>query len=242
MKTFAEQCAELASLNTFDPLAFQGDKDVPQDLCSLVLALALIYNDCKNAIYAAHLLREVKPRGQFEHSGLWATWSGIDWHLLRLFASYVHELFELIRDHRSLLDHPFFVRVIKHVHGQSRTSWKSLVSVADGATPKDDLGRFLLLIRNKVVFHYDAKGIYRGYRQQFIDPGHPQQKAYISRGLSMSATRFYFADAAVVGYFQGIEGPNFSQKVLEIIHSLNFALIGIVDRFIQGRGFAYREV
>lgn len=110
MKTFEEQCVELASLNTFDPMAFQGDKDVPQDLCSLVLSLALIYNDCKNAMYAANLLRDAKPEGQFQFNGLWATWSGIDWHLTRLLVSHVHELFELIRKYRDLLDHPFSLR------------------------------------------------------------------------------------------------------------------------------------
>jgi hypothetical protein len=246
MRTFEKECEELASLNTFDPMAFEGNEDVPQDLCSFVLSLALIYNDCKNAMYAAYLLRDAKPEGQFQLNGLWATWSGIDWHLTRLFISHVHELFELIRNHRGVIDHPFFVKVVKQVHGHSREAWRSLINVADDASPKDEFGRILLLIRNKIVFHYDPKGIYRGFRNQFLDPGCPQQRAYVSRGLSMSQTRFYFADVAVQGYFQEIQstikGTNLSRKVMEIIESLNFALIGIVDRFIQLRGFAYREV
>jgi hypothetical protein len=48
MKSFQEECATLESLQTFDPAAFEGDETVPQKLCNLVLALALIYNDCKN--------------------------------------------------------------------------------------------------------------------------------------------------------------------------------------------------
>ena len=227
-------------------MAFQGDKDVPQELCNLVLSLVLIYNDCKNAMYAASLLRDAKPKGQFQSNGLWATWSGIDLHLMRFFVSHVHELFELIRNNRDLLDHPFFVKVNKQVHGTSREAWKALVSVADDATPKDELGKLLLLVRNKVVFHYDPKGIYRGFKQQFLDPGCPQQRAYVSRGLSMNETRFYFADAAVQGYFQetkgSMESADLSSKIIKIIESLNFAIIGIVDRFIQLRGFAYREV
>ena len=246
MKTFAEQCATLAPLNTFDPMAFQGDRDVPQELCSLILSLALIYNDCKNTIYVAELLQDVKPQGQFEFNGHWATWSGIDWHLIRLFVSYVHELFELIRNHRELLDHPFLVKVLKQVHGNSRAAWKTLVSVADDATPKDELDKLLLLVRNKVVFHYDPKGIYRGFNQQFLDPGCSQQRGYVSRGLSMNETRFYFADAAVQGHFQetkgNMESADLSKKIIDIIESLNFALIGVVDCFIQMRGFAYREV
>ena len=165
---------------------------------------------------------------------------------MRLFVSHVHELFVLIKAHRELLHHPFFVKVIKQVHGQSREAWKTLVSVADDATPKDELGRLLLLVRNKVVFHYDPKGVYRGFKQQFLDPGCPQQRAYVSRGLSMNETRFYFADAAVQGYFQetkgSMESADLSNKIIKIIESLNFAIIGIVDRFIQLIGFAYREV
>jgi hypothetical protein len=58
MKSFQEECACLESLETFDPAAFEGNEEVPQKLCNLVLALALIYNDCKNMTYAATLLKE----------------------------------------------------------------------------------------------------------------------------------------------------------------------------------------
>jgi hypothetical protein len=246
MKTFQEECEALAPLQTFDPMAFEGDENAPQRLCNLVLSLALIYNDCKNAMYAAVLLRECKPVEKHELNGVWGTWAGTDWHLCRLLISAVHELFVLIQDHRDLLDHPFLSKVIKQLHPNSRSAWQSLVNVAIDATPKDDLGRVLLLTRNKVVFHYDPNVICRGFRRQFLGDSRSQDRAIISRGLSMNASRFYFADAAVEGYFREMVGENevgkLSLKVHEIVESLNFALLGLVDRFIQQRGFAYRNV
>jgi hypothetical protein len=70
MKSFQEQCATLELPQTFDPAAFEGDENVPQKLCNLVLALALIYNDCKNTTYAAHLLKECKPAGKPEKNAM----------------------------------------------------------------------------------------------------------------------------------------------------------------------------
>jgi hypothetical protein len=104
----------------------------------------------------------------------------------------------------------------------------------------------LLRIRNKIVFHYEPKEIFRGYKRQFLGATPPQDRAYISRGLSMEATRFYFADAAVDGYFLELVGEGevrqLSAKIHDVIESLNRALLGLVDRFIQQRKFAYRNV
>jgi hypothetical protein len=62
----------------------------------------------------------------------------------------------------------------------------------------------------------------------------------------MGASRFYFADAAVEGYFQEIVGKDelrqLSTKIHDVVDSLNFALLGLVGQFIQQRGFAYRNV
>jgi hypothetical protein len=140
MKSFQEECAALESLQTFDPAAFEGDENVPQRLCNLVLALALIYNDCKNTTYAAHLLNECKPAGESETNAVWGTWAGTEWHLYRLMISAVHELFALIKDHQDVLNHDFLLKVVKQLPPGSRKSWESLTAAAIGATPKDDFG------------------------------------------------------------------------------------------------------
>jgi len=246
MKSFQEQCASLGPLLTFDPAAFEGDENVPQKLCNLVLALALIYNDCKNTTYAAHLLKECKPAGVPEKNAMWGTWAGTEWHLFRLMISAIHELFTLIQDHRDVLNHEFLVKVVKQLHPTFRKSWKALIVAASGATPKDDFGRMLLRIRNKMVFHYDPKEVFRGYKQFFLVPTRSQDRAVISRGLSMGAVRFYFADAAVEGYFREMVGKDelrvLSAKIHDVVELLNVALLGLVDQFIQQRGFPYRNM
>ena len=157
--------------------------------------------------------------------------------------SSVHELFKQIKGHETVLSHGFFVTVVKHLPRDSRKSWESLTTVATGATPKDDFGRMLLRIRNKIAFHYDPEEIFRGFKQQLLGANPPQDRAYISCGLSMAASRLYFADAAVGGYFQEIVGKDevrqLSTKIHGVIELLNVALLRLVDQFIQRRGFAY---
>jgi hypothetical protein len=247
MKSFQEECALLEPLQTFDPAAFEGDENVPQRLCNLVLALALIYNDCKNITYAALVLRDSKPPGKHELNPTWGTWSGTEWHLFRLMISAVHELLTLLQNHQDMLTHEFLIKVVKQLPSTSRRSWDSLIVAASGATPKDDFGQMTLRIRNQMVFHYDPKGIFAGFKRHLLIPTRLQDRAYISRGLSMEASRFYFADAAVEGYFREMVGLNdevgqLSMKVRDVVDSLNFALLSLVDRFIQQRGFAYRKV
>ena len=189
--------------------------------------------------------RSASLRGVPEKNAMWGTWAGTEWHLFRLMISAVHELFTLIQVHQDVLNHDFLLKVIKHLPQDSRKSWVSLTATASGATPKDDFGRMLLRIRNKTVFHYDPKEVFRGYKQFFLGPTRSQDRAFISRGLSMEASRFYFADAAVEGYFREMVGKDelraLSEKIHHVIDSLNVALLGLVDRFIQQRRFPYRN-
>jgi hypothetical protein len=64
MRSFSEESAQLAPLQSFDAQAFVGDSKVRQQICSFVLALALIYNDCKNRIFSNLLLAEAKLDSQ----------------------------------------------------------------------------------------------------------------------------------------------------------------------------------
>jgi len=101
------------------------------------------------------------------------------------------------------------------------------------------------MIRNKVAFHYDCKEIYKGYRRHFFRNGNPTEQAFVSRGDSMKRSRFYFADAAGEGYFQSqfdsVEVDKFMKRVADITGDLNQAIMLIVDRFIQKRGYAYKH-
>jgi hypothetical protein len=101
------------------------------------------------------------------------------------------------------------------------------------------------MIRNKVSFHYDPKELYRGYRWHFFKSADSTEPAFVSRGTSMKGSRFYFADAAADGYFQSqAENKDSSElinRLADITADLNQTIMQIVDRFIQKRGYAYKD-
>jgi hypothetical protein len=204
MKTFQEECSELAQLETFDPIAFQADETVSQDLCNFILALALIFNDCKNLIYAYLVTAELLPEGKFVRNRLWGTFSGVQFHVFRDIIALLHELFNLIHKNEYLLQGPFFKSVIHQIDKPAKKAWNTVVSVALGDMPTDALGKTLLLVRNKISFHYDGKAIFVGYKHHFLKSNQLTERAFISRGNSMQESRFYFADAAAQGYLRSI--------------------------------------
>lgn len=244
MKTFREECSELAPLETFDPVAFRANAEVPQGLCNFVLTLALIYNDCKDLMYSYTVLVESQPDGPFRRTRQWGAWNGVKFHIIRMLVSLLHELFNLICDNQALLQHPFLVSVLKQLPKDARDAWKAVVAVASGATPTDPLGKTLLLIRNKVVFHYDPRAILKGYSHHFLAPDALDDRAFISRGGSMRETRFYFADAAATGYPKSEVGRDkwdgMLMKMVGVLEQVNRALMMVVHKYIQRRGCAYR--
>ena len=246
MKPFKEDCEGLATLNSFDPAVFTGDSAVSQPICNFVLALSLIYNDSKDAIYAHLLLQDHKPEGQFRKTRRWGAYNGIDIHLFRNFIAVIHELFNLIRSQQSLLDDPYLIEIERKLPVKSRDAWRTLRDVALNQKPGNALGRSLMLIRNKVIFHYDPKCLYRGFGQHFLDDRKASERAYISRGSNMSESRFYFADAAAIGYLRSLygvtEADQLLKNVVDLLGPLNQALMGIVEGFVQKRAGAFREV
>jgi len=82
MQDLSKEIAELAPLETFDPNAFVGNHEVPQNICNFLLTLALAYNDCKNGIYSNLLLADFKPTGAPKRSRFWGAYSGIKFHYL----------------------------------------------------------------------------------------------------------------------------------------------------------------
>jgi hypothetical protein len=160
-------------------------------------------------------------------------------------AGLMHELFNLIRENRDTLGHEFFLSVLRSLHPKSRLARQALVNVANGAEPTDKLGKMLVQLRNNVLFHYGPKAIFRGYDHHFLGPTKRDERAYVSRGDNMRATRFYFADAAATGYARHLLGSadveTLSRDMAEIIEKVNYGLMMIVLAFIQRRGCAFRR-
>jgi hypothetical protein len=243
MTNLSDETTHHGPLQTFDPKAFVADNDVPQDVCNFVLTLALVYNDCKNGIFSNLLLTESKPPGKPELSRAWGVYSGIKVHYVRLHFALIHELLNLISDNEPIIRHPFFVSVITLLPSTARESWDALVAASLQKPTSSPLNKALLMVRNKVSFHYDPKELYRGYRWHFLRSLESTEPAFVSRSTNMRGSRFYFADAAADGYLQSLaeNTDSSTNRLADITAELNRAIMQIVDRFIQKRGFAYKD-
>lgn len=246
MKSFQDECSELAPLETFDPAAFLADAVVPQKLCNFILSLALIYNDSKDVIYSRLLLGESRPQHPIRNDRVWGAWAGIEFHIFRLLVGLLHELFDLISHNQDVIRHPFLASVIKQLPPSGRKAWNAVIAVASGTTSTDSLGRSLLSIRHNVSAHYGPKAVFGGYKHHFIGTEKADDRAFISRGDNMQSSRFYFADAAATGWLRLAAGKNqlddMMMTIVDLLRPVNHALMGIVKTFIQKRGYAYRAV
>ena len=125
--SFEAQCLSLGPLETFDPIAFQGDKTVPQCVCNFVLALALAFNDLKDIFYGHIVLQDYKQdettRPRTRAFGLY---SGMNLHFLRLIMGTVHELLDLIEEEKAVIQHESFretVRLLPRDAVEHGTKW-----------------------------------------------------------------------------------------------------------------------
>lgn len=244
MKYFAEYYSQLSPHDEFDPKAFIGNEDVPQELCNFVLALALTYNDYKYYSISFNMLLKSEPEGKPQRNSAWGEFTGIKFHIIRLHIGFVHELFKLIQGNKKVLEHPFFIEVIRVLNKKGRKSWDALIeaALADEATPKRS--NSLHMVRNKVAFHYDTKELLAGYNSGFFKDGEALENACISRGNTLGEARFYFADKAIQGYIEkelDADVISFFKSLEQVMCDINIALYNICERFIQRRGFAWEK-
>jgi hypothetical protein len=237
---------ELSELESFDSKAFEGDTEVPQDVCNFVLTLSLVFNDLKDLLYANEYIQTIKPHGDFKINREWGNYGGINNHFKRSIIGYVHELMNLVKANQKTIEHPFFQTIINKLDTTHQEAWLSLVDSSFEKPTSTQIGKYLLYIRNQVVFHYEPKPIFLGYKEFFSSGVKASQRAYISRGPNMAKTRYYFADAAINGCFDrykvNYEGEDIFLDSMLILDKLNFALMDIIEKFLIRRGYIFREV
>lgn len=243
MGKYAKQIVLLSELESFDPAAFVGNNECPQELCDFVLALALAFNDFRDVVMAQTLLEEIAPADDKTLTPALGNVRGLFAHLSRLGAGILQELGNLIQRSGNVRAHPRFTALVKNLPAEAREAWKSLVAAVEKKPGHDELSMLLVRARNKVAFHYDAEEIGTGYRSAFVSKS--DRSPLISRGASMTAARFYFADAAAEMYMMEVTGgetaKNFLEGSLPLFNQVNHALREIVTRFINARGYGFRS-
>ena len=169
MNNLSEHFSKLADLQYFDYKAFQSNEIVSKEVCGFVLSLALIYNDIKNIGFLIELLRTTKPKGSFVERKDWGEYNGINNFLEKLTMGILHELFNLIKDNKRILEDKFFKQIINSIRKDAKIAWQVLVDTSFEKYGNNKLAKDLMLVRNKISFHYDPKAIKQGYDYFFND-------------------------------------------------------------------------
>lgn len=244
---------QLAPLNTFASKIFEDTDDATQEVCNFVLVLAIVFNDLKDLNWALHHLDLGKPSENEIVTPYRGEHGGFRIHLIKLILSTLHELIALLKTKGSILEHDLMVKLIKKISKKDREHWQRLLALADDKTLTSDmdnrLKRILLMTRHNVAFHYqNLKCFGKSYKDRFINPNlsikYPDP--YFSEGSNLLETRFYFADASVETFIEGLEQVGNKMAMAEEIS--NFAqetgrtLCGLVIRFIYLRNGAHRKV
>ncbi len=241
--SYDTEVQKLGPLTTFDPALFVGDDKCPQEVCNFVLALAVAYNDLRDLTLTRRLLIDMEPPQ--EDTPTYGNWSGLGIAWLRVSWGQLNELLVLLEENKKAIEHTAFQALHKRIDKKARNAWESLLEVAHNRRAVGGIGKALLLARNKISFHYDAKKIGIGYKARFVEEttaGPP----YESSASSMESTRFYFADAAAYQVLQTIADehnePGLLQGNLALLDEVNRPLYQLVTRFKAQRNTPYRKV
>jgi hypothetical protein len=190
-------------------------------------------------------LEKVQPPLPVEENADWGEFNGVKFHVIRLQVALIHELLKLIKENKKVIEKPFFEEVVSQIDKKGRESWQTLVNVSQGKEDHNRIAKTLLMIRNKISFHYDPKEISKGYKKNYVD-SNLKRKAYISRGNTLKEERYYFAEAASQKYFYSlyddIGHENFLDNILAVLECIAPALSQIVTRFVQKRGYGWKRV
>jgi len=239
-----ESLSKLNPLETFNKKSFIGDKEFNQDLCDFVLSLSLIWNDFKNLMLYLLYVRSLEPSNvsfnkpdDMPVSPIWGEISGTKIYIEKLLIALIHELFELIRESRDVVESVCFKKILRKLHKNNKKAWQIVLDYAhEGADSRTQLGKAILMVRHKITNHYDKRELFKGYSRKFIEG---DTIPYISRGGSMLSQRFYFADASAQEYYRSFQEPmeydKFYDNIKLITNSLIFSIKNIVETFIQMR-------
>jgi hypothetical protein len=235
---YEENVNNLAPLETFDPAVFRSDEHTPQSLCDFILALALVHNDFHDILLAHVLLNELQAESGNIITPRTGLQNGLKNTTVRIQIGFVRELLNLLTENRNILECPSFRGLQKSLSKHGKQSWASLVSVATESSRPDSLAKVLIVIRNKIAFHYDPKQLGQGFTAAFLSKS-AYGKPLISRGSVMRDTRFFFADAAAQQYMRSkaTQQPiiDFLSGQGDLIQDLNQAIFELVTRFINSR-------
>lgn len=212
---------------------FIGDADYPEELCNVILFFALVYNDLKFIQVNISMLNESMDLAKEKPRRILGEIGGFYLYIHRLNVGLIFALQEKIKENKDVFHSFLFKSILKKLDKKNLRSWNNLYESSLSDQLKNASNPFFM-IRNKTIFHYDLKEIMSGYKQKFSN----DQKPCVSFGKTMRQTRFYFADAAVEGYFLKKSGGDINslfKKIATVNQDLVLTLGEMTNLFISMR-------
>lgn len=162
-------------------------------------------------------------------------------HVLRIQAAVLHELLRLMRVNSQQLKDPVFGQILQTLPPAARKRWHAMVAVATDKPSNHPFAKALEFIRNKVASHYDAALIGQAFAR--LAPAEPPA-LFMSRGATLGASRFHFADAAVDSFVLQMNQTKEAKKILldptEFLEGIQATLFCVVTQFVDARGLDAR--
>ena len=229
--------------------------DADEDLKDFFLTLALMFNDLRGILIINQTLKGVyeKP-AVFEEAdkGHMGDYGGIDLQVLKTIHGLLYEALAYLKKKQDIISSNYVKNLIRVMPSRERDDWELLMMIATDQpiintkfkNKYNDIIRILKILRNHVSFHYQAedgrKRLIDGFRRFFfeglegVETGAREFAYRSTKDSDIEASRYYYADAALQGYFINLFGGDDQAKrandsILEIhvmvMHALNRLLI-----------------
>lgn len=193
-----------------------------------LLTLALAFNDLKGLLQIHDSMMSVYGTASSlspisAHLG---EQQGIRMQIFKLLLATLHEVLVFIRESKDTYESGYIQRLLQETSKKTQLVWEIINKVAH-EEPIDDerfveleeLPNFLVNARNNVGFHYQTRRRFlEGYRRFFfkgISGTNPEGRKWAYRSAekgSFDASRYYYADAALQGYYIDLFGGEELEK------------------------------
>src|SRR5581483_3585561 len=183
--------------------------------------------------------------------------AGFRLHILRLHCALMHELLLTIKQNRTQVEHPLFIKLLQLINEEVpkikdmdvNKYWEDICNNFVGRNSSYSILREVLeKIRNKLTYHYhdNLDWFGKGYQYSFFEyDKYKGSNGYVSLGKNLIETRLYFADTVTEGYlnqfYQG-KAKEFKLQLNKITWEVNVTFPYIVEYFIRVRGFELKEM
>jgi len=174
--------------------------------------------------------------------------AGIRLQMIKILYATIHEALVFLGESEQICASKLFQQLVQKTSDGTQLVWEMLRKIANGQSTDDErfkefeeLREFLVKARNNVGFHYQTrKQLIAGFRRFFEKgitgmPETSRQWAYRSTKSEFNQSRYYYADAALQGYYVNLFGDEKSNKERndETFRLLNLIVYAIHDLLRQ---------